>query len=259
MAPEASSSAHLSLKQPLVWSFLLHTLLLGSLALGNRWSRRGEVWGGPGGAITIGLVGSLSGIPLPQPEVQTPSRVADETRGLYKSKPRPEELETRATKLPRFERNKPPRYPSRPSRLLENPVAPPAGAIPYGQGGTPSLPYTRLTMAGGTAGGLGFTGAGGDFAGRFSWYVERVRTRISNNWLESTVDPSVRWAPRVVMTFQILRDGTIANAERLRSSGNDSVDRSAQRAILDSSPLPPLPPEYNGSYVTVEFWFDFRR
>ena len=29
--------------------------------------------------------------------------------------------------------------------------------------------------------------------------------------------------------------------------------------ILDSNPLAPLPTEYNGSFVTVEFWFDFRR
>ena len=30
-------------------------------------------------------------------------------------------------------------------------------------------------------------------------------------------------------------------------------------AILSSSPLERLPNEYSGSYVLVEFWFDFRR
>ncbi len=44
---------------------------------------------------------------------------------------------------------------------------------------------------------MGFTGpGGGDFAGRFPAYVDAVRNRISSNWLQSTVDPTVRWAPR---------------------------------------------------------------
>jgi protein TonB len=189
----------------------------------------------------------------------TPSRVVDETKGLYKSESKPKELETSATKIPEFERNKPPRYVTRPSRVFENETTPPPGAIPYGQGGAPTLPYTQFAIGGSTQGGMGFSGPGGDFGGRFPNYVLGVRNRVSSNWLQSTVDPSIRWAPRVVITFQILRNGSIANIELLRRSGNDSVDRSALRAIQGSNPLNPLPPEYSGSYVTVEFWFDFRR
>jgi TonB family protein len=100
---------------------------------------------------------------------------------------------------------------------------------------------------------------GGDFSGRFPWYVEAVRRRVSSNWIQSTVEPAVRWAPRAVVSFQILRDGGITNIQVLKSSGNDSVDRSAIRAIQSSSPLERLPNEYGGSYVLVEFWFDFRR
>jgi TonB family protein len=86
-----------------------------------------------------------------------------------------------------------------------------------------------------------------------------VRNRISSNWLQSTVDTSVRWAPRANYTFQIMRDGTIANVQLMQSSGNRSVDNSALRAILSSSPVSPLPSGYSGSSVTVEFWFEFRR
>jgi TonB family protein len=116
-------------------------------------------------------------------------------------------------------------------------------------------------MGGSSQGGLGFTGAGGggDFAGRFPWYVEAVRRRISGNWLHSTVDPSIRWAPRAVVSFQVFRDGSVGNIQMLRSSGNTSVDNSAVRAILNSSPLERLPNDYAGSFVIVEFWFDFRR
>jgi TonB family protein len=62
-----------------------------------------------------------------------------------------------------------------------------------------------------------------------------------------------------VVTFQILPNGTIANVQVLRSSGNPSVDYSARRAVLDSNPLERLPAGYGGSNVSVEFWFDFRR
>jgi protein TonB len=118
-----------------------------------------------------------------------------------------------------------------------------------------------MGAGGGTAAGMGFTGGpgGGDFGGRFPWYVDAVRNRVSSNWLQSTVDPSVRWAPRAVITFDILRTGTVTNVQVLRSSGNASVDASAVRAIQGSNPLNPLPNEYGGGKVSVEFWFDFRR
>ncbi len=250
-----------SLKMPLFCSLTFHFLLFGSLTFSTIFSHRGELWGGPGGgSMTVGLVGKLSGVPLPRPEAITPSRVVDETKGLYKSEPKPKEPETPAKQIPEFERNKPQRYITRPSRVFEDKTPPPTNAVPYGQGGAPSLPYTQFTMGGTAQGGLGFSGpGGGDFGGRFPWYVEAVRNRISSNWLQSTVDPSLRFAPRAVVTFQVLRDGNIANVQLLRSSGNASVDNSAVRAILSSSPLPRLPSEYAGANVSVEFWFDFRR
>jgi TonB family protein len=69
----------------------------------------------------------------------------------------------------------------------------------------------------------------------------------------------VRIAPRAVISFQVLRDGSIANIQVTQSSGNRSVDDSGRRAILSSSPLPALPSDYRGSNINVEFWFDFHR
>lgn len=86
-----------------------------------------------------------------------------------------------------------------------------------------------------------------------------MRRRISSNWLLSTVDPYVQWAPRAVITFEVLRNGTVVNIQMMQSSGAPSVDRSALRAIRDSSPLDRLPSDYTGEKVLVEFWFDFRR
>ncbi len=265
MTAIATTAPPSSLRTPLFFSALLHILLFTSLIISTMLSRTGEVWGGPGdgGATRIGLVGNVPGISLPHPDVVTPNRNVDETKGLYKDepKPKPPEPEPNTTKLPEFAKEKPQKVYSRPSKVLENPVQPPPNAVPYGAGGTPDMPYAHFSMGGGTAAGLGTTGpgGGGDFGSRYSWYVEAVRNRISSNWLISTIDPTVRIAPRAVISFQVLRDGSIANIQVTQSSGNRSVDDSGRRAILSSSPLPALPSDYRGSNINVEFWFDFHR
>ncbi len=249
------------LKIPLACSVGFHLLLAASLVMSTLLSHTGENWGGAGGgAVTVGLVGSVPGITLPRPDTVTQNRVVDQTQGLYQSEPQKQTPPQDATELPEFSKEKPPKYITKKSRLLENNAVPPPNAVPYGQGGTPAVPYSSFSMGSGTQGGLGATGAGGgNFGARFPWYVEAVQRKISSNWLQSSVDPSLRWAPRVVASFQVLRDGTVANIQILRSSGNSSVDTSAVRAISNASPMSPLPPEYRGSNVNVEFWFDFRR
>jgi len=253
-----------NLKKPLVWSLGFHMVLFGSLGVSTLLSHRGENWGGAGGdnAVTVGLVAKLPGIMLPRPDAVTTSRVVDETKGLYKSEPppKPKEIAPDTKAIPEFKKEKTPHYITHPSRVLEDPTPPPPNAVPYGQGGSPALPYSNFTVGGATQGGMGFSGpGGGDFTGHFPAYVDAVRNRISSNWLQSTVDPSVRWAPRSMYTFQILRDGTVTNVQMTTSSGNRSVDNSALRAILNSSPVSPLPSNYSGNIVTVEFWFEFRR
>ena len=248
-----------------MWSVIFHALLFSSLVVSTIFSRRGDTWGGPGGgnSVSVGLVGHLPGVNLPRPEAVTTSRVVDTSKGLYKSEPQPkpkevEEPETK--KIPEFTKEKTPHYVTTPSKILEDKTPPPTNAVPYGGGGAPALPYSQFTMSGATQGGMGFSGpGGGDFTGKFPAYVDAVRNRISSNWLQSTVDPTVRWAPRSQFTFQIMRDGSVANVQMMQSSGNRSVDNSALRAILSSSPMSPLPSNYSGSSVTVEFWFDFRR
>jgi periplasmic protein TonB len=254
-----------SLSKTVPISLFFHALLLGGLIVSSAYSHRGEGWGGPGGAITVGVVGSVPGIPMPRPEAMTPSRVVDESKGLYKTEPPPEIKvpPPDAVPIPKFEKLKPPpKIKSHPSKVLENKTPPPENAVPYGGGGTPQVPYQSFSMGPGssTAAGLGFGGqGGGDFGARFSWYVEAVQRRVSMNWLQSTVDPNVSVAPRVEVSFTILRDGSITNVQVTRSSGNYSVDTSAIRAVQGSNPLQRLPSEYAGTYVNVTFWFDFHR
>jgi len=251
------------LKGPLWASLLFHCALGGLMVYSALFSHNGDNWGGPGGSVTVGIVGSVPAIPLPTPEVESQNSVVDNSKGLFKAEPAPvPKPETDAVPIPKFERDKPPKkFVTTPSKVLENPTPPPPNAVPYGGGGTPTIPHTSFAMgAGTTQGGLSFNGAaGGDFGSRFSWYVEAVQRRVSGNWLQSTVDPSVSTAPRVIVTFDILRNGTITNIQTERSSNNYSVDASAIRAVQASSPVNALPSEYSGSKVSVEFWFDFHR
>ncbi|MGH9776092.1 MAG: TonB family protein [Candidatus Acidiferrales bacterium] len=262
MASVAANPTADNLKGPFSLSVAFHILLFSGLFISTVFSHRGESWGGAGGSINVGLVGSAPGVPLPRPEIVTTSRVVDESKGLYKAEPQPvTPPPIDSTPIPKFDRNKPPQYVSRPSRVLEDNTPPPAGAIPYGQGGTPTVPYTSVSLGSGALqGGIGVNGAGGgNFGSHFPWYVEAVGNRISSNWLQSTVDPTIHFAPRVICQFQILRNGTITNIQITQSSGNKSVDYSAVRAVQMSNPLNPLPAEYSGSFVNVEFWFDFHR
>jgi periplasmic protein TonB len=254
-----------SLKKPFLWSVAFHSILFGSLTVSTIYSHRGDMWGSAGGdgSVSVGVVAKLPGIMLPRPEAVTTSQTVDTTKGLYKAEPqpKPKEVPPDVKKIPEFTKEKAPHYITRPSKVFEDKTPPPTNAVPYGQGGSPALPYSSFAINNGpTQGGMGFSGpGGGDFSGRFPSYVDAVRNRISSNWLQSTVDPTVRWTPRANFSFQIMRDGTVTNVQILQSSGNRSVDNSALRAILSSSPMSALPSNYSGSSVTVEFWFDFRR
>ena len=141
-----------NLTGPFVWSILFHGLLFGSLAASTMFSHRGDLWGGSAGAsgaISVKLVGAVTGVPLPKPDDGDASRVVDPTKGLYQSEPPPKAAEppADATPIPEFTKEKKPRYVTRPSRTLENTAPPPPpNAVPYGQGGSPEVPYTQFTM-----------------------------------------------------------------------------------------------------------------
>jgi len=247
----------------LLLSLSLHGLLflaaVGYAAFGSRF---GGGWGnkwGEGGATRIGAVASLPGVPLPAPLVATPNIVATQNTGLYQTEPTPKvEPPKEVQEIPKFQEAVKPEKAERIAKRLqkEQPVIP-ENAVPYGLGGKPVMNYAPVVSAAGQ-GGLSF-GEGGNFGDRYGWYVAAVRNRISGNWLLSTVSPNILTAPRVYLNFEIRRDGAIENVQITQSSGVPEVDRSALRAVLASNPLAPLPPDYSGSFVKVEFYFDFHR
>jgi TonB family protein len=130
--------------------------------------------------------------------------------------------------------------------------------VAFGEGGPVSGPYGAFSAAG-AKGGFGFTGGGGDFGTLYAWYVQTVQQKVSENWLKYEVDPGITTAQRVYITFDVARDGHPFNVQVEQSSGVPSLDISAVRAIQRIDTFGPLPPDYSGSKVSVEFWFDYKR
>ena len=116
-----------------------------------------------------------------------------------------------------------------------------------------------MFSASGASGGLAFTGGGGDFNSRFAWYVRVVTQKVSDNWLKYEVDPRIHNANRVYITFDIDRSGRPSHIKIEQSSNVPSLDNSAVRALQRIDTFGPVPPEYSGSSVSVEYYFDFNR
>ena len=257
----------------LMLSAVFHALLAGfmlfspSLFPAQGDARWGSNTGGAGG-IDVQMVGSLSGVPLPSPEVVRDDAAANESKGLYTAEPAPAPPSTPdkaelvpETKAPVKVTPKPPPARSPSSRdanaAAENdtPDTPP-NAVPFGQGGQPSLSYGQYQTGAGQA---GVAIGDGTFGTQYGYYVDAMTRRISQNWLQSLVNARIQRAPRVYLSFEIARDGTISNIFVKQPSGIPSLDKSAERAIRASSPLSPLPAGYRGQSVTVSFYVEYVR
>ena len=146
-------------------------------------------------------------------------------------------------------KEKEPKKPSAPApqakTAAKEPSSPPAAAAASAHPGTGGPAGT-----GGTAGIGGATFDQPDF--HYSYYVERMLVTIGMNWFKPA--ESVPISPMI--RFRIERDGTISDPQLERSSGLPFVDRAALRAVMASSPLPPLPQEFSGKYLGVHLIFE---
>jgi protein TonB len=242
----------------LAWSAGLHLAVAGSIILYAAVASggKGSAWGAGGGGDAMGVT-LVSSVPLPASTVQTQNVLANESKGITQSQPKAEEKEPEAIPIPDKNAKVKPK-PRSSAQQKPEPAEEASNVVPFGEGGPVSGPYGNFN-AGGAKGGFGFTGGGGDFGSRYAWYVRIVQQKVSENWLKYEVDPGVTDARRVYVTFDIVRDGHPTNVQIEQSSGVPSLDQSAVRALQRIDTFGPLPPDYNQSKVSVEFWFDYKR
>ena len=95
-----------SLRGPVLVSVILHAALfviaVTYTMFGFHLGGAGREWGTKG-ALRVGAVSSMPGIPLPTPMLTTPSTVATQSPSPYKDEPKPkEETPPDAVEIPKF-------------------------------------------------------------------------------------------------------------------------------------------------------------
>jgi protein TonB len=252
---------HDSWPRALAWSAGFHLAVTALIVLYTAFfmGSRGEGWGSGGGGSAIG-VSLVSNVPLPAAPTQNQNVLANESKGLTKSQPKVEEqkeadtidIQGKNTKI------KPKKPPTSTKAKPQPEPEPETNQVAFGEGGPVSGPYGSFS-AGGAKGGFGVTGSGGDFGTRYGWYVQVIQRKVSENWLKYEVDPNITSAQRVYITFDVARDGHPYDIRVEQSSGVPSLDISAVRALQRIDTFGPLPPDYSGSKISVEYWFDYSK
>jgi periplasmic protein TonB len=245
----------------LAWSAGLHVgitvALLAYSALVYR--TNGDTWGGGGGGEAIGAT-LVSAVPLQVAPSQTQNVLANESKGITQSQPKVEEKAPDAIEIQgKNTKIKPKKKQETISK--EKPQAAPveeSNQVAFGEGGPVSGPYGTFSAAG-AKGGFGITGGGGDFGTRYSWYVHVIQQKVAENWMKYEVDPRITSAQRVYIVFDIARDGHPSNVQVEQSSGVPSLDISAVRALQRIDTFGPLPADYSGGKISVEYWFDYKK
>jgi len=90
----------------------------------------------------------------------------------------------------------------------------------------------------------------------FGPYLSRIVYIVRRNWY-SVIPESARLGEkgRVGIIFEILKDGSVPQLRLVASSGSDPLDRAALAGIHASIPFPPLPEEFTGNHLVLQFIF----
>lgn len=245
------------IRAPLVKSVFLH-LTVAALLLAYGYVHhffRGNEWGSNDfqqGAIQATMVNSAA-VPLPQEhpptsnvlETQTPSEAPALPEPKAAPIPLPEaipipEKKTPVKKAPKASPRKPlPRQ--EPPPKLRNKAN-------YGEAAPANLPRAAATQPSANS---TVQVAGGDFGSRYGWYVEVIKTKVAQNWLQPEVATGTPAGATVYIEFSVHRDGSTSGVRIATSSGYSSLDQSCLRAVQRVDTFGALPSGYNQSTLSV--------
>lgn len=83
-------------------------------------------------------------------------------------------------------------------------------------------------------------------------YIKDMEHRIKSNWLP----PDDNFKNKTVVTFKIMRDGTIKSSKISESSGDKQFDTDAIKAVQQTGKVAPLPKNILGEYIDITFTFE---
>lgn len=87
----------------------------------------------------------------------------------------------------------------------------------------------------------------------FEPYMKKLQKCIKNNWNP----PQGNKSKSVILLFSIAKDGSLLDVKVHSSSGSIRVDNAAIQAVKATAPFDPLPSEFNGNSVDIQFTFDY--
>jgi len=85
-------------------------------------------------------------------------------------------------------------------------------------------------------------------------YLVLMLEKIRNNWSQRAEVPG-----QTTVMFTIQRDGRITDVSVEKPSGYFALDINAQRALVSTRQLPPLPADFTNPTLTVHLNFEYRR
>ena len=92
----------------------------------------------------------------------------------------------------------------------------------------------------------------------FRPYLKRILAIVRRNWF-AVIPESARYgrSGRTMIQFSISKDGRVPKLVISGPSGTEALDRAAVAGISASNPFPPLPPEFKGDVVRLQFGFSY--
>ncbi|MBI4719673.1 MAG: energy transducer TonB [Chitinivibrionia bacterium] len=181
------------------------------------------------------MMQSKGASPAPQQAVQEPPE--EEEKAQPPVEPPPESKKKADTKMERSAKKK-----QVPSSEVRN------GGTGAAKGGTGTGTGSKQ---GGATGDMNLDVS--DFP--FGYYLVTIRRKIAGSWSVPQAQAGEEIFCRVY--FRIARDGRIISPDIEKSSGSFMFDQSALRAVMQASPLPPLPGGFGDEYLGVHFSFAY--
>ncbi len=90
----------------------------------------------------------------------------------------------------------------------------------------------------------------------FSSYLQRIVHEVRINWYAVMPEEAyLGMKGRVVIIFEIERNGAVPGLQLISPSGTQSFDHAALAAISASNPFPPLPKQFRGPHIRLQFSF----
>ncbi len=247
------------LGKPLAGSLLTHGVVFGLLAASGLWNISRNDFGSPkasSGSVGVGMVKT---IPIPRDDAPE-NALANDTKSLVPQAPAPvqprqmtkQELRDAIPIPDRIDK----RHKLTPQQQAKSLFKPPEAYKPNQVYSTTGQKANSPLIGTQGSGGIDI-GPASVLGQRFGAYADLMRDLISQHW--NTSDVHAAPAQKCAVTFTIARNGSITNVQVSQPSGNYLLDTSSKRAVLDASPLPPLPAQFERNDATVELWFQLRQ